>query len=140
MKRGPKPKGGTTYTHTPAELDAIVRHVLNSGDSGMSRADMLAVMPMQKARMKWLLALLAAQRRIVAVGWIRWTRYYSAAAAQRVKKAQREIAEAKAIAQEAADTSGELLPFRRLIVPAHQAAPLMPAGPRSVWDYARVAA
>ncbi len=139
-KTGPKPKGGTTYVHTAAELDEIERHVLVSGDLGMSRADMLAVMPMAAHRMKWLLALLAVQRRVAPVGWTRWTRYYSPAAARRVLLAQREADAAKASADDCGALARELLPFRRVIVPANKAMPLMPAGPRSVFELVRAAA
>lgn len=129
---GPKPKGGTSYKHTPAELDEIVGHVLASGSAGMSRNDMLALMPMAAHRMKWLLALLALRRRIVPVGLVRWRRYFAPALAARAAAAKRHEDVCTY-----AEQSGESLPFRRVIVLASEATPLMPAGPRSVFELAR---
>ena len=133
---------GTVYSYTEDEMREIVGHVTAAGAAGVSRADMLAVMPMQKARMKWLLALLAKSGRISSLGVTRWTRYYSheaaRVAADCAQAAERERIEADHLLA-CFDTRETLLPIRRPVVDARQAPPLRPMGPRSVFELAAAA-
>jgi len=135
--------GGTRFSYTAAELDALHALVSGTGECGMSRPEALAAMPMHRVRMQFLLRVLCDQGRLGSVGWTRWTRYYTPAIARQVARrerdAKRERDEASAVMAEQ-DQDPCPIPIRRIIVPANQAVPLMPAGPRSVFDLARVAA
>lgn len=133
------PKTGTRYAYTAAELEALRNLVWSTGRRGLSRPEALASMPMHRSRMKFLLRELCDLGKAGSHGWTRWTRYYSPEMARHVAEHGREKELQAAAEDPAAEDAPCSLPVHRVIVPAHLAPRLSPAGPRSVFDLARAA-
>jgi len=126
-----------------ADLARVLELVAASGMDGMSRADLLAAMPMPVFRMIALVRILVDAGKIVRVGDNnRWSRYLTPAHAQaKALAAARAEVQQPAQADETDDDYGPCpVPVRRSWVQAREVAPLRPAGPRSVFDLAGSAA